>query len=90
VTVLAERTSGDVLVQQQQTIAAADEQLTVAGAPAGIDVASDSFTGRWTCAKRLPSGTMRVYVTSGRRATAEQRKALLSAVAERASEACGG
>lgn len=88
VTVTAERTSPDVLAQQQQKIAEADEQFTVAGAPAGVDVTSDAFTGRWTCAERLPSGTMRVYVTAGEKATAAERKALLSAVAERASEAC--
>ena len=89
VTVLAERTGVDELAQLKQKIATADEQFTVAGAPAGVDVAADSFTGTWTCAHRVPGeGTMRIYVTAGKKATAADRKALVSAVAERASQAC--
>jgi hypothetical protein len=88
VTVTAERTSSEIMTQQQQTIAAADERFTVAGAAAGIDVASHSFSGRWTCPERSPDGTMRVYVTAGEKATAAQRKALLRDVAQRASTAC--
>ncbi len=90
VTVLAERTSFDILAQQQKMIAAADEQFTVAGAPAGVDVGDHGFTGRWTCAQRVPGGTMRVYVTAGKKTTAAHREALLSAVAERASQGCSG
>lgn len=71
-------------------IAVADEQFTVAGAPVGIDVTEDGFTGRWTCTGQSAEGTMRIRVTSDERATAADRRALVTTVAEKAAAACTG
>ncbi len=86
--VSADRLSSGQLPAYAEQIAAAPEQFTVAGGTVGIEVTEDGFTGRWTCGEQSLGGTMRIHVTSGEKATAVERRALVTAVAERAGTAC--
>lgn len=89
-TVTVDRISAGQFPADAQQIAEADDRFDVAGAAAGIDVSEGAFTGRWMCAEQSPDGTLKVYVTAGREASAAQRRALVSAIAERVGPACSG
>jgi hypothetical protein len=87
-TVTAERLAGDVLARYREQIVDADEQFTVAGGPAGIEVTDSGFTGRWMCEQQGRAGAMRIHVRADTKASAAERRALVTAVAERAGAAC--
>lgn len=89
-TVTVDRESVDRVPAYAKAIADADDRFTAAGAGAGIDVSEGGFTGRWMCADPSPDGTLRIYVTAGKHGSAAQRRALVSAVAERVGPACTG
>jgi len=90
VTVMAKLASFDDIDSRKKQIAAADETFSVAGGQAGIDVNGQDFTALWVCDTNDPNGTITASVTAGdTKASAEQRRALVTAVAEAAGTACG-
>ena len=90
VTVMAKLASFNDIANRKKQIAAADEKFPVAGGQAGIDVNGQHFTALWVCDTNDPSGTITASVTAGEtKASSEQRRALVTSVAEEAGTACG-
>lgn len=90
VSVMAKLASPNDIAARKDQIAAADQQLSVAGGQAGIDVRDQGFTAIWVCGKEDPNGTITASVDAGdTSANAKERQALVTAVAEQAGTACG-
>jgi hypothetical protein len=83
VSVTAGAVSSDTAESTRRVIAGADEKFTVSEGQVGITRSGTSFKGYWLC------GTMSAYVDASpdRKTTADQRQALLTALAEAAG--CG-
>jgi hypothetical protein len=89
-TVSAKRASFNDIDNRKRQIAASDEKFPVAGGQAGIDVHGQDFTALWVCDTKDPDGTITASVSAGdTQASAQQRRALVTTVAEEAGTACG-
>lgn len=81
--------STDKVAQAKQQIAASEEKFAVGEGQAGIKVDGKDFRAVWVCDTVDPDGTMTAYVdASDTHGGASARKALVTAVAEKASTAC--
>jgi hypothetical protein len=90
VTVTAKLASFNDIANRKKQIAASEEKFSVAGGQAGVDVHGQDFTALWVCDTNDPDGTITATVTAGdTKASAEQRRALVTTVAEEAGTACG-
>ncbi|MEO7351884.1 MAG: hypothetical protein ABIR34_04565 [Marmoricola sp.] len=89
--VTARLRSFDKVATAKKQIAASDEKFTVGAGHAGIEVIGDAFTALWVCETLDKSGTMTASVDGGHvGASAAERRALVTAVAEKAGAGCEG